>query len=110
MQRELNDIQTQLQNSQGKLSASGEAELQARGARKQREAERLSQDLQDDVNRERNDILQRANTRMNEVVKKIAEEKGLDIVVDITNTVFFKPVLEITNEAIAAYDKAYPVK
>jgi outer membrane protein len=110
VQRELNDIQTQLQNSQGKLSASGEAELQARGARKQREAERLSQDLQDDVNRERNDILQRANTRMNEVVKKIAEEKGLDIVVDITNTVFFKPVLEITNEAIAAYDKAYPVK
>src|SRR6185437_3528062 len=57
VQRELNDIQTQLQSSQGRLSAAGEAELQARGQRKQRESERLSQDLQDDVNRERNDVL-----------------------------------------------------
>src|SRR5215469_15944969 len=49
VQRELNDIQTQLQSSTGRLSPSGEAELQSRGQRKQREAERLNQDLQDDV-------------------------------------------------------------
>ena len=29
--------------------------------------------------------------RMQEVVKKLADEKGLDIVVDSANTVFFKP-------------------
>src|SRR5579885_2484473 len=44
IQRELNDIQTQLQASQGKLSAAGEADLQARGQRKQREAQRLQED------------------------------------------------------------------
>lgn len=110
VQRELNDIQTQLQSSQGKLSAAGEADLQARGQRKQREAQRLNEDLQADVDRERQDILQRAGTRMTEVVKKLADEKGLDMVVDISTTVFFKPALEITNEAIAAYDKAYPLK
>jgi hypothetical protein len=32
------------------------------------------------------------------------------MVVDISNTVYFKPALEITNDAIAAYDKAYPAK
>lgn len=110
VQRELNDIQTQLQGSQGKLSPAGEADLQARGQRKQREAERLSQDLQDDVNRERNDVLQRAGTRMTEVIKKIAEEKGLDVVVDTQNTYFFKPALDISAEATAGYDKAYPLK
>ena len=56
VQRELSDIQTQLQSSQGRLSAAGEADLTARGQRKQRESERLSQDLQADVERERPDI------------------------------------------------------
>ena len=59
---------------------------------------------------ERNDILGRSSQRMQEVVKKLAEEKGIDIVTDISNTVYFKPALEITTESIAAYDKAYPVK
>jgi outer membrane protein len=47
---------------------------------------------------------------MQEVVRKLADEKGLDIVVDVTSTVFFKPALDLTAEAIAAYDKAYPAK
>src|SRR5215467_8043985 len=110
VQRELNDIQTQLQNSAGKLSAAGQADLEAQGQRKQREATRLNEDLQADVDRDRNDILQRAGQRMTEVVKKVAEEKGLDMVVDVTTAIFFKPAMEITNEAIAGYDKAYPVK
>ena len=45
---------------------------------------------------------------MSEVVKKLAEEKGLDVVVDLPYTVFAKPALDITTDAIAAYDKAYP--
>jgi outer membrane protein len=110
VQRELADIQTQLQASQGKLSAAGEAELQARGQRRQTEAQRLTQDLQDDVTNERNSILQRSGTRMTEIVKKLAEEKGYDVVVDTQNTYFFKPVLEFTADATAAYDKAYPLK
>jgi outer membrane protein len=69
----------------------------------------MQQDLQDDVQNERTAILQRAGTRMQEVVKKLAEEKGLDIVVDSGNTVFFKTALEITADATAAYNKAYPV-
>jgi outer membrane protein len=45
---------------------------------------------------------------MGDVVKKLAEEKGLDVVVDTPYTVYSKPALDITNDAIAAYDKAYP--
>ena len=47
---------------------------------------------------------------MQEVVKKLAEEKGFDVVTDISNTVYFKPALEITNDALTAYNKAYPAK
>jgi outer membrane protein len=109
-QQELSDIQTQLQASAGKLSASGEADLQARGQRKQREVQRLTDDLQADVEKERNDVLQRAESRMTEILKKLADEKGLDLIVDATNALFFRPALELTDQAIAAYDKAYPVK
>jgi outer membrane protein len=108
LQKELEDIQTQL--SSGKLNELGTQEVTAEGQRKQRDLQRLQQDLQEDVDRERNDVLQRAGTRMTEVVKKLAEEKALDIVVDSSNTLFFKPNLELTADATAAYNKAYPVK
>jgi outer membrane protein len=107
IQKELQDIQAQLNS--GKLNELGTQELNTEGQRKQRELQRLQQDLQEDVERERTDILQRAGTRMQEVVKKLAEEKGLDIVVDSGNTVFFKTTFEITAEATAAYNKANPL-
>jgi outer membrane protein len=110
VQLELNDLQTQLQASQGKLSPAGEADLQARGQRKQREAQRMTEDLQADVERERTDILQRAAMHMTDVVKKLADEKGLDLVVEVSATVFSKAALDVTKDAVAAYDKAYPVK
>ena len=106
--KELQDIQTQLQS--GKLNQNGEQELTIQGQRKQRELQRLQDDLQADVDRERNDILQRSGTHMQEVVKKLADEKGLDVVIDTSNTVFYKASLDLTAEAVAAYDKAYPVK
>ena len=108
LQKDLQDIQTQLQG--GKLNQLGEQELTAQGQKKQRDMQRLQQDLQEDADRDRNDILQRAGARMQEVVKKLADEKGLDLVVDSANTLFFKPTLELTNDAVAAYNKAYPVK
>jgi len=107
IQKELEDIQTQLNS--GKLNELGTQELNTEGQRKQRELQRMQQDLQEDVERERTDIIQRAGTRMQEVVKKLSEEKGLDIVVDSANTVFFKASFEITADATAAYNKTYPV-
>ena len=108
LQKELQGIQQQLQAGAGKLTQQAEQELTAQGTRKQRELQRLDEDLRADVERERNEILTRSSQRMQQVVRKLAEEKGYDMVVDISNTIFFKPAMEITTDAIAAYDKAYP--
>jgi outer membrane protein len=108
LQKELSDMQAQLEG--GKLNPQAAQETQARGQRKQREAQRLAEDLQGDVDRERNEILQGASQRMSDVIKKLAEERGLDVVVDVNNTLYFKPALELTAEAVTAFDKAYPVK
>jgi outer membrane protein len=108
LEKEIAAIAQNLQTNQGKLTAQAENDLNAQGNRKQRDAQRLRDDLQADLDRERNDILQKASVKMGEVVRKLAEEKGLDVVVDLPYTVFAKPALDITNDAIAAYDKAYP--
>lgn len=108
VQKELQDIQARLQS--GKVTPQEESDLQMRGQRRQREYNRLTEDLQGDVDRERTEILQGAGQRMNEVVRKIAEERGFDVVVDVSNTVYFKPALEITADVVKAYDAAHPVK
>ncbi|MBI3282376.1 MAG: OmpH family outer membrane protein [Acidobacteria bacterium] len=109
LQKDLADIQNQLQTGQGKLTPQAEQELQLNGQRKQRDLQRLSEDLQADVERDRNEILSRAGSRMHGVVGKLAEEKGLDIVIDVSNAIYFKPALDLTKEAVAAYDKTHPL-
>jgi hypothetical protein len=34
----------------------------------------------------------------------------VDLIVDSATTLYFKPTMEITADATAAYDKTYPVK
>ena len=109
-QQELSDIQTQLQASQGKLSSAGEADLQARGQRKQTQLQRMSDDLQADVEAERDEAVRRASTRMQELLKKVGEEKGLELIVDSAAAPFVKTGIDITDQVVAAYDKAYPAK
>jgi len=99
--------------AQGKMAEAALADLQAQGQRKQRDLQRLQEDLNADVERDRNEILSKTTQKMGDVVKKLAEEKGVDLVVDSApgaTILYFKPALDMTADAIAAYDKAYPVQ
>jgi len=108
LQKDLTTIQQQGRTPN--LSPDREAQLQADFTRKQKELQRLTEDLQADVDRERQDILSKTGRQMQDVVKKLAEERNYDVVIDMTNTVFAKTALEITADATAAYNKAYPAK
>lgn len=110
LQKDLQALQQKGQTQGSTLSPAAAQDLQDQIQTKQRELQRKGQDLQDDVNQDRNDILQRAGARMQDVVHKLAEQKGLDVVIDSTNTLFYKAALDITNDAVAAYDQANPVK
>jgi outer membrane protein len=110
LQKEVAALSQQLQASNGKLSASAEAELTTQGQRKQRDLQRLNDDLTADATSYRTDVLQKSSDKMTAVIKKLAEEKAIDVIVDTSTTLYFKPTLDLTAEATAAYDKAYPVK
>jgi outer membrane protein len=108
LQKELQGIQQQL--NAPSVAPDREAQLQATFTTKQKQLQRLGEDLQADVNAERQDILGHAGRNMSEVVKKLAEERGIDVVIDISNTIYFRPALDITPAATEAYNKAYPAK
>jgi outer membrane protein len=108
LQNDLQSIQQQLQSN--KLTQQAQADLQLQGQRKQRDAQRISDDLQQEFDRDRQDILGKAAQKMQDIVKKIAEQKGLDVVMDVSQTLYFKPALDVTADALAAYNKAYPAK
>ena len=108
LDKEIAAISQNLQTNAGKLTPQAESDLNAQGTKKQRDAQRLRDDLQADVDRDRNEILQRSAGKMGDVLKKLAEEKGYDIVVDAPYAPYFKASMEITTDLIAAYDKAYP--
>jgi outer membrane protein len=107
-QEQIAQIAQKLQGG-GQLTPQAEAELQSEGKRLQKEAQRMQDDLQADVQSERQEILTKASQRMIDVVKKLAEAKGIDIVVEQQAVIYFKPVLDITAEGTAEYDKAHPV-
>ena len=108
LQRDLQGLQQQL--STPNLAPDREAQLRQSAALKQKQLQRLGEDLQSDVNAERQDILGRAGQQMTQVIRKLAEERNLDVVIDVTNTLYYRPALDLTAEATAAYDKAYPAK
>ena len=108
LDKDIADLAKQLQSSNGKLTPQQEADLTAQGQNKQRTLKYKQDDLQADAQSYRNDVLSKSSQKMNEIVKKLAEEKGFDLVIDTSTTLYFKPALDLTNDAIAAYDKAYP--
>jgi len=109
LDKEIADLAKQLQTANGKMPAQQEADLTAQGQNKQRRLKYLTDDLNTDSQNYRNDVLSKSSQKMTDVIKKLAEEKGVDLVIDTSTTLYFKPALDLTNDAIAAYDKAYPV-
>ena len=108
LQADLQSIEAQV--GSGKLNQNAIAELQALGQRKQRDAQRLSDDLQADFDRDRQEILGTASQKMQDIISKLAAEKGFDLIIDSSQTLFFKPTMELTTDATAAYNKANPAK
>lgn len=110
LEKEIGKLQSDLDSNQAKYTEAALNDISVQLQRKQRDYQRLGQSLQDEVNRERQDILSRSGERIQAVIRKLAEEKGLDMVIDVSNLLYSKPALDLSAEITAAYDKAHPAK
>lgn len=107
LQKEIDALSAQIQS--GKLNPQQENDVTVLGKRKQTELTRKQDDFNADSQAFKDDVLQRCAAKMSAVVKKLAEEKGYDLVVEASTAIYFKTALDITADAIVAYDKANPV-
>ena len=108
IQKELESIDAQLNS--GKLNQAAQNELQAQGTRKQRDLQRMSDDMNADGEKDRQEILAKMSQKMQDVINKLAEDKGVDMIVEASQTLYAKPALDLTADATAAYNKANPAK
>lgn len=108
LQKDLEAIDAQLNS--GKLNAQATADLQAQGTRKQRDQQRMSDDMNADVEKDRQDILAKMSQKMQDVINKLAADKGFDIIVEASQTLFYKPTFDLTADATTAYNLANPAK
>lgn len=104
LSEELQELQTKLQSAQGAELQ----RLQAEGQRKQRTAQRLSEDLQSDVEFDRQNILSAASARMQVVVRDLRMEKQVDVIVDAGGVLAHSALIDLTAEATQAYDAKHP--
>src|ERR1035438_2266742 len=90
LNQEIAAIAQKLQTDAGKLTPQAEFDLNNDGKRKQVELTRINEDRQAAATRMRNDVLSKSTEKMQAVVKKLAEEKGVDLVVDTQMTLYSK--------------------
>jgi outer membrane protein len=110
MEKELAKLQQEYDQNQSKYTPAALEELANNIQRKQTQMQRQQTAFQDDFNRDRAELLTKFGSRMQEVLKKLAEDKGFDMIIDVTNLLYYKPAIDISAEATAAYDKTFPLK
>jgi len=110
LQREIETLNNQLTTMAGKLTPQAQAEMDGSLKKKQKDYQRLGEDLQADVEAAQGDILAKASTQMKAVIQAYATANGYDLVLDINNAFYFKPTMDVTKDITAAYDKANPAK
>ena len=108
LQKDLEGIDAQLNS--GKLNAAATQELEAQGTRKQRDQQRLTDDMNADAAKDREDILAKMSQKMQDVINKLAADKGLDMIIEASQTLFYKPTFDLTADATTAYNLANPAK
>ncbi len=100
LSQELEEIQRKLQGATGTELAT----LQADGQRKQRTAQRMTEDLQSDVEFDRQNILNEASVRMRDVINALRVEKEIDVIIDAGGVLAASALIDLTAEATRAYD------
>jgi outer membrane protein len=114
MQKQIEDIQSRLQNGAATLSDEEKASLQRQADLSGHELQRGQDDLQEQVNAAQQDIVDRIGRKMLDVVDRYARENGIAVVLDSSTQggaiLYRAEQVDITADIVRLYDAAYPLK
>jgi outer membrane protein len=114
IQKQIGDIDKKLQSGANTLNDEEKARLQAQGQLLQNKWKRNSDQVNEEANAARSEILDRIGRKMVDVVDRYSRENAIGVVIDSsgqTNPVLYRATqLDITAEIVKLYDQQYPVK
>jgi len=107
---EIRDLDGQLRAQERTLSEDARANLTRQLEVKRKQYQRQQQDLQDDVEGARNDVINRIGQKMQAVVTRYAQENNLGLLLDGQVVVFAVPSVDITEPVVKLYDQTHPIQ
>jgi outer membrane protein len=107
---EIRDLDGQIRAQERTLSEDARANLARQLESKRKQYTRQQQDLQEDVEAARNDVINRIGQKMQAVVTRYAQEQNLGLLLDGQVVVFALPSVDITEPVVKLYDQTHPVQ
>jgi outer membrane protein len=74
--------------------------------RKQREASRMKEDLEHELQRSENEILGQVNDFLGKVIVNFGKDHGYDLILDASAALYFSDAPDVTDQVIEVADKA----
>ena len=110
MKKEVDALQNQLNVQGPKLTDDARMDLEEQLQAKTTLLQRFSDDTQKDIDNKKNRVTNYVGRRMLPVIEKLAKDKGLSAVVYFNpqRDAWVDPTLNITDEVVKAYNRAYP--
>lgn len=111
LRKESDSLRNQLQVQGSKLTDEARADLENQVETKDLQLQRFQQDTQKEIENRRMRTANYIGKRMQELIGKIAQEKGLSAVMiyQSDRDAYIDPSLNITQEIIESYNRTYPV-
>lgn len=113
LNKQIEDLRSRLRTGERTLSEEEKARLQREGELKTRQLDRKNQEIQEDLNAEQADAVDRISRKMAGILDRYARENGYTAVFDASQAqvvVYVSDQSDITDEIRRLYDQAYPVK
>ena len=114
LQKQIQDLQTQLANGARTLSADAQASLQRKGQYLVSQSQRKQDDLNEAVQLAQTDIMDSIGGKLSDVVDKYGKDNNYSLILDMSAqgspVVFNAAQLDITDEIVRLYDLAHPLK
>jgi outer membrane protein len=114
LNKQIEDLQNRLNNGARTLSDDEKARLQREGELLSHEFQRKQDDLNEELTAKQSDIVDTIGRKMFDIIDRYSRDNGYVIVLDTSAqgspVVYGAAQLDITQDIISLYDKAYPGK
>lgn len=114
LNKQINDLRQRLNACEGKCSQDEIGRLTQQGQKATQRFDRLNTELNEDVQSAQGEVMDRIGRKMVDVLDQYARENGYTMVLDSsaqnTPILYASTQVDVTQDIVRLYDKAYPVK